>query len=80
MGMVWLQCSNALEPLRCRHVVKIGHVSHLQRFQCTGALEASWIRKRLSLAALLDNYRSIELSFQMNDARLSTYTASLMPS
>ena len=34
-GMVWLQCSSALEPLRCGHVVKIGHVSRSQR--CTGA-------------------------------------------
>jgi hypothetical protein len=36
--------SSALEPLRCGHVAKTGHVSRLQRLQCTGALEASRIR------------------------------------
>jgi hypothetical protein len=35
--------SNALEPLRCGHVAKTRHVSHLQRLQCTRILEASRI-------------------------------------
>jgi hypothetical protein len=34
-GTVWLQCSSAMEPLRCGHMAKIGHVSRSQ--QCTGA-------------------------------------------
>ena len=45
MGMDWILCSSALDPLRCGHVIKIGHVLRSQQIQCTGTLDSIQVHK-----------------------------------
>jgi hypothetical protein len=50
--------SNALEPLRCGHVTKTRHVSHLQRLQCTGGkpdpiVPLVTLKKKLNVKVIL---------------------------
>ena len=38
-GLDWVQCSSAMNPLRCGHMVKIGHMLRSQQVQYTRTLD-----------------------------------------